>query len=84
MKSWFAYIIRCSDGTLYTGVTNDLAERLKKHDAGKASRYTRGRGPVVLSHFEKFGSMGEALRREAEIKRLSREKKQELINAHVK
>jgi putative endonuclease len=68
--TWIVYIVRCADGTLYTGITNDLARRIAMHDAGRGARYTRGRGPVVVVHTESCGSKGEALRREAALRRL--------------
>jgi putative endonuclease len=72
MKSWRVYILRCRDDSLYTGVTNDLGRRLDSHQRGSASRYTRARLPVTLVHDEPAASRGDALRREASIKRLSR------------
>ena len=75
MRPFCVYILRCSDGSLYTGCTNDLARRLREHRAGRASRYTRSRLPVALAYAEKAGEKGRALRREAEIKRLRRKSK---------
>lgn len=72
------YIIKCRDGTFYTGIAKDVRARIEQHNAGKGARYTRGRGPVKLVHTESFESRGEALRRENEIKKLSRIKKMEL------
>ncbi len=68
---WLLYILRCGDGSLYTGVTTDLARRLRLHAAGRGARYTRGRGPFVVVHTETCGGRGAALRREIELKRLS-------------
>jgi putative endonuclease len=73
--SWCVYILRCGDGTLYTGITNDLPRRIARHDAGKAARYTRARGPVTLVHSERAADRGAALRREAAIKKLPRKQK---------
>ncbi len=73
------YILLCSDGTLYTGWTNDLEKRLEAHNSGKGARYTRGRRPVVLVYTEDFEEKGAALRREAAIKKLSRKEKLALI-----
>ena len=70
--------MRCRDGSLYTGITSDLARRLRLHDAGGAAGYGRGRGPVTLVHVERRVSKGAALRREAAIKRLTRTKKRSL------
>jgi predicted GIY-YIG superfamily endonuclease len=68
--AWTLYIVRCSDGTLYTGITNDLPRRLAMHDAGKGARYTRGRGPVALVYREAWPDRSTATRREAQVKRL--------------
>ncbi|TAK05973.1 MAG: GIY-YIG nuclease family protein [Candidatus Manganitrophaceae bacterium] len=78
---WTVYIVECGDGTLYTGITNDLARRLDQHNRGRASRYTRVRLPVVLVYQESVLTRSEALVREREIKSLSRrEKKMVLIS----
>jgi len=79
MVSWFVYIVRCADGTLYTGVSTDTARRCKQHNDGKASRYTRSRRPVRLIYQETHADQGSALRREAAIKALSRRQKMALI-----
>lgn len=76
----FAYILRCADGSLYTGWTNDLSRRVAAHNAGQGAKYTRSRRPVELVYSEAFATKEEAMRREAEIKKLPREKKQELID----
>jgi len=73
------YLLRCGDGSLYTGITNDLARRLAAHRAGKASAYTRSRRPLRLVYREPARDRSAALRREAAIKRLTREAKLELI-----
>jgi putative endonuclease len=77
---WTVYVLRCGDGTLYTGITNNLEGRLAAHRKGVASKYTRSRLPVELVLDEAAGSRGEALKREAQIKRLSRMRKLELID----
>jgi putative endonuclease len=77
--NWFVYIVRCADRSLYTGVTTDLPRRLRQHNAGTASRYTRSRLPVELAYREKAAGRGAALQREAAIKRLSRSAKEHLI-----
>jgi putative endonuclease len=69
------YILRCSDGTLYTGWTNDLERRLKTHNLGKGAKYTRARLPVTLLYSEAFEDSGQARRREAEIKKMTRAEK---------
>lgn len=76
---WLVYILRCRDGSLYTGITNDLPRRLKAHAAGKASRYTRSRLPVKLAFHEPQLTKSQALKREAAIKRLPRRAKLSLI-----
>ena len=76
----YVYILRCADGTLYTGWTNDLEKRLRAHNSGKGAKYTRSRRPVELAYFESFETKSEALRREAEIKNRSREEKLRLCS----
>lgn len=76
---WFVYLLRCRDGSLYTGITNDLPKRLKAHAAGKASRYTRSRLPVKLSYTEPQRSKSVALKREAAIKSLRRAAKDRMV-----
>ena len=78
-NSWKLYMLRCRDGSLYTGWTNDLEKRLKAHNAGKGGKYTRSRLPVELAYFEEFDSKNEAMSREYRFKRLSREEKLKLI-----
>jgi putative endonuclease len=72
---WLVYLLRCGDGTLYCGITNDLAARLAAHRAGKGARYTRGRGPLRLVHQEPAADRPAALRREREIKAMPRAQK---------
>ncbi|MFM8735605.1 MAG: GIY-YIG nuclease family protein [Pirellulales bacterium] len=76
---WLVYILRCRDGSLYTGITNDLSRRLKTHAAGKASRYTRSRLPVRLAYQEPQPTRSQALKREVAIKKLSRRGKMDLV-----
>jgi len=78
-STWFVYILRCADGTLYTGVTVDLARRCLQHNAGTASRYTRSRLPAELVYREVSAGRGAALKRECVIKRLTRRGKLGLI-----
>jgi predicted GIY-YIG superfamily endonuclease len=78
-NKWFVYLVRCRDGTLYTGITKDIARRFQQHNAGTASRYTRSRLPVVLVYQEAQASQSLALKREAEIKAMSRLEKKSLI-----
>ena len=79
MTPWQIYIIRCRDGTLYTGVTKNIKNRISLHNAGKGSKYTRGRRPVSLVYLEWSADQGSALRREYEIKQLDSGEKQKLI-----
>ncbi len=76
---WFVYLLRCTDGTLYTGIAKDVSRRCQQHNAGSASRYTRSRLPVVVVYQERHASRSLALRREAAIKALSRRQKMSLI-----
>jgi putative endonuclease len=77
--SWYVYILRCGDGSLYTGIARDVAARLRKHEKGTGARYTRGRGPLALVHVEEAPTHGDALRREAAIRRLGRAGKEALV-----
>lgn len=77
--SWQLYILRCGDGTLYTGITDDLPRRLKAHRSGKGAKYTRGRGPLELVYWEDCPDKSAALRREIAVKKLSRQEKLTLI-----
>lgn len=78
---YYVYIMECSDGSLYTGITNDTEKRLKIHNQGKGAKYTRGRLPVKIVYREEVGSKGDALRREAEIKKLERIDKLKLLKS---
>lgn len=78
-NQWFVYILRCSDGTLYTGITTDVEKRFAAHSSGKGAKYTRGRGPLELVYCDECGDHSAALKREAQIKKLSREEKEKLI-----
>ena len=75
----YAYIVECADGTLYSGWTNDLEKRIAAHNAGQGAKYTRSRRPVKLRYYEEFEDKSEALRRECALKKMSRAKKQALI-----
>ena len=77
--SWYVYMLRCGDGTFYTGMTDDVEKRLAVHRAGKGAKYTRGRGPLELAYTEEVPDKSTALRREREIKQLTRAKKLVLI-----
>lgn len=78
-KNWSVYIARCRDGSLYTGISNDVDARIETHNAGKGAKYTRGRLPVRLVYSEVHISQGDALRREMEIKSLSADQKRQLF-----
>jgi putative endonuclease len=78
---WSVYVLRCVDGSLYTGITKDIAARLAKHNAGRGGAYTRTHRPVALLYKEVGFSRAAALRREASIKQLSRQSKEKLIQA---
>lgn len=77
--SYYTYMVRCSDGSLYTGYTDDLDKRLRAHNSGKGAKYTRSRRPVKLVYFEEYASREEAMSREWHIKRLRRPDKENLI-----
>ena len=76
---WYVYLLRCGDGTLYAGITDDLDRRLAAHRAGRGAKYTRGRGPLELVYAEEQPDKPAALRREAAIKKLRRPAKEDLI-----
>lgn len=77
--TWHLYILRCADGSLYTGITTDVERRLEEHRSGKGAKYTRGRGPLELVYREVCGSHSEALKREYAVKQLVRKDKLEMI-----
>jgi putative endonuclease len=77
--SWIFYILKCSDGSFYSGITNDLERRLRQHRSGRASRYTRTRRPMRIVYREPCASRSHALRREHQVKGLSRKEKEQLI-----
>ena len=79
-SKWYLYILRCGDGSLYTGITTDVEKRLEVHRSGKGAKYTRGRGPLELAYRECCESHSQALKREREIKALPREEKLRLID----
>lgn len=78
---WYLYILRCKDDTLYTGITTDVEKRLEAHRCGKGAKYTRGRGPLELVYREACGTHSDALKREYQIKALSRQEKELLIQS---
>ena len=77
----YTYMLQCKDGTYYIGYTNDLKKRVKAHNEGKGAKYTKGRGPVELIYYEEYEEKSQAMRREWEMKRLSRSQKEELRNS---
>lgn len=80
-ERWFVYLLRCGDDSLYTGITNDLTRRVKQHNAGTASKYTRSRLPVTLVYQEQQASRSLALKREFAIKSLPRKRKNSLVQS---
>ena len=79
--SWCCYLLRCADETLYCGITNDLEKRLAAHNAGEGAKYTRGRTPLTLFYREDCADKSAALKREIQVKRLSRAEKLALCAA---
>ena len=77
--NWYLYILRCGDGTLYTGITTDVEKRLEVHRSGKGAKYTRGRTPLELVYREVCGSHSDALKRESAVKKLTRIQKEAII-----
>lgn len=82
--SWVCYVLQCADGTLYTGITNDLEKRLAAHNAGEGAKYIRGRTPVKLVYCETCADKSAALKREIDIKGLPRTKKLALVEGSQK
>lgn len=81
-QMWYLYILRCRDGSLYTGITTDVEKRFEAHQAGRGAKYTRGRGPLELVYRETCGDHSAALKRELEMKKLPRERKLRLIEEY--
>ena len=79
--NWYLYILRCGDGTLYTGITTDTEKRLEAHRAGKGAKYTRGRAPLELIYQELCGSHSDALKKEYRFKQLPRAEKEKIIES---
>ena len=82
-KQWVLYIVECKDGSLYTGITNHLEHRLMQHATGKGAKYTRGRSPLTLVYTEACESHSHALKREYEVKSLSRDEKIHLCDGYT-
>lgn len=83
-KKNYTYILKCADGTLYCGWTNDIEKRLKSHNDGKGAKYTRSRLPVELVYYEEFDTSQEAQKREYSVKQMTRQEKLKLIEKHQK
>ena len=81
MGKWRVYILKCSDGSLYTGITTDLARRVREHNSGKGAKYTRSRRPVAPVYSEDYPDRSSASREEARIKKLSRDDKLFLVES---
>lgn len=81
--TWYLYILRCGDGSFYTGITTDVDQRLEVHRAGKGAKYTRGRGPLELVYREVCCDHSDALKREHAVKKLTRTQKEQLISDAV-
>ena len=79
---WYLYILRCKDDSLYTGITTDVSRRLEEHRCGKGAKYTRGRGPLELVYREACGTHSQALKRELEVKALTRGQKEQLLTGN--
>lgn len=76
---WYLYILRCGDGSLYTGITTDVEKRFQAHQSGKGAKYTRGRGPLEIVYREECSDHSQALKREIAIKALTRQEKEALL-----
>ncbi len=76
---WYVYLVRCSDGTYYTGISTDVKRRIKEHNNKTGAKYTRCRTPVILEEFKSFKNRSEASKEEARIKKLTRINKEKLI-----
>lgn len=83
-KLYYIYMLRCKDGSIYTGYTDNIYKRIEKHRSGNGAKYTRGRGPFELVHYESFLTKEEAMQREAAIKKLTKEAKLNLIAEDAK
>jgi predicted GIY-YIG superfamily endonuclease len=83
-ETWFVYLLRCADGSLYTGITKDVKRRCQQHDDGTASRYTRSRRPTKLVYREAHPNRSSALKREAAIKAMTRQEKVAMIRMRTK
>jgi predicted GIY-YIG superfamily endonuclease len=83
-RRWYLYVLKCGDGTLYTGITNDLKRREAQHNTGTASRYTRSRLPVKIIYHEPCRNQSYALKKECAMKSLTRKEKEDYIAKHAR
>jgi putative endonuclease len=81
-RTWYCYLVRCRDDSLYVGITTDLNRREEEHNEGRGARYTRSRRPVTLVWWEQFGTKSAALKREAEVKKWRKSRKEMLAMLH--
>lgn len=81
-STWKLYMLRCCDGSLYTGITTDVATRLEAHSTGHGAKYTRGRAPLTIAYTEVCGDHSTALKREIAVKKLTKEQKEALVAAY--
>ena len=79
----YTYIVKCKDGSLYTGWTNNLEKRIRDHNEGKGAKYTKTRRPVMLAYYEEFQTKEEAMRREYAIKKMRRKEKEKLLEKEI-
>ena len=79
----YTYIVKCKDGSLYTGWTNNLEKRIRDHNEGKGAKYTKSRRPVMLAYYEEFQTKEEAIRREYAIKKMRRKEKEKLLEKEI-
>jgi len=84
VKTWYLYLVRCGDGTIYTGISNNVQKRLAAHAGGRGARYLRGRAPLVLARKLRVGSLGDALKVERKVKRMSPARKEKLIAGKIR
>ncbi|MBQ4641289.1 MAG: GIY-YIG nuclease family protein [Oscillospiraceae bacterium] len=83
-KQWVLYMLECKDGSLYTGITDNLSRRIQMHESGKGAKYTRGRAPLKLVYSEICESHSQALKREYAVKSLSRDEKLQLCDVYIR
>jgi putative endonuclease len=84
VKAWYLYLIRCGDGSIYTGVSTDVSRRLAEHRCGKGARYLRGRGPLLLARKIRVGGKSDAFKMEWRVKKLSPSRKKDLIKGKIR